>query len=348
MAVLLVGLTALGAAILLVGLGGIGRVAGAVGDAFGGLVDQVTTTPSPSVAPPPSYDPPTISAPADPYTNQPTVALRGTVAADVVGDPDLHVRIYVTLPGGTPTVLKEVAAPATATFTIPDIALMAGANDFAATIVGPATESEPSAVVTYVLDTTPPDVVVSSPGDGSTINRPSVEIKGRTQGLSTLVARNEANAATATATADGDGSFSIVVPMAVGPNGITITVTDPAGNPATAVVTVRRGDGKLSADLSVSAYRLARSKLPGELTVRVAVVDPDGRPLEGATVLFTIQIPGIPPIVPSPIETDGAGIASFRTVVPAAATAGSGPITGRVTTDEFGEIAVQTTLTITD
>jgi hypothetical protein len=78
------------------------------------------------------------------------------------------------------------------------------------------------------------------------------------------------------------------------------------------------------------------------------VTDPDGRPLEGATVLFIIQVTGIPPIVPSPIATDGAGVASFRTTIPAAATVGSGPVTARVTTDEFGEIRVQTTLTITD
>jgi hypothetical protein len=346
--VLGVAIVALGGAVVLVGMGGVGRMVGAVGDAFGGFVDEVTTTPSPSPTPGPELDPPTIAGPADPYTNQPTVSLQGTVAPEVVGDPDLRLRIYVTLPGGAATEVKEVAVPATATFTVPDVALVAGANDFTATIVGPDYESEPSAVVTYVLDTTPPEIVLVSPADGSTVNRPAVEISGRTQSLSAIAARNEATGGSATATAGGDGSFTIVVPIELGPNGITVTVTDPAGNVASSVVTVSRGDGRLSADISASAYRISRSKLPAELTVRVAVTDPDGRPLEGATVLFTIQVTGIPPIVPSPVTTDGAGVAAFRTVIPAAATAGSGPITARITTAEFGEIRVQTSLTITD
>jgi hypothetical protein len=79
----------------------------------------------------------------------------------------------------------------------------------------------------------------------------------------------------------------------------------------------------------------------------VAVTDPDGRPLEGASVLFTITVPGIPAIVPSEVSTDGAGVASFRTTIPAAATPGTGPITALITTSEFGSLPISTVLTIT-
>lgn len=331
---------------MLAGLGGLGGVVGSLGSAVGGLVDRVTATPTPSAALGPALDAPTLVAPVEPYTGQPTVTLRGTIPSAFAGDPDYSVRIDVTLPEGEPTEVKQIAVPATAAFTVPGIELAAGPNDFTATLVGPGGESEPSSVVTYVLDTEPPTVTIASPVDGSTINRTIVEIAGKTQGGSDLIAHNEANGASGAATAADDGTFTLSVPIADGPNGITITATDPAGNQGTTVLTVRRGSGKLTADLSASSYRIAKGSLPQALTVRVVVTDPDGRPLEGASVLFTITVPGIPAIVPSAVTTDGTGTASFRTTIPEAATPGTGPLAARVTTSEFGEITVRTVLTI--
>ena len=47
---------------------------------------------------------------------------------------------------------------------VPDVALSAGSNTFTATIVGPTDlESEASAAVSYVLDTSKPRITVSSP-----------------------------------------------------------------------------------------------------------------------------------------------------------------------------------------
>lgn len=334
------------AVVLMAGVGGLGGVIGAMGSAFGGLVDRVTATPVPSATPTIALDAPSLAAPVDPYTNRPTVTLSGTIARRFAGDPDYTLRIDVTLPAGQPTEVKEVAVPATAAFSVPGIGLVEGQNDFTATLVGPDGESEPSAIVTYVLDAAPPEVKVTSPADGATINREAVEVEGRTQPGSDLVARNEANGATATATADEDGAFLLSVPIADGPNGITVTATDPAGNPGSTVLTVRRGTGKLTADLTASTYRIAVGSLPEPLTVRVVVTDPDGVPLEGAEVLFTITVPGIPPIVPSAMTTGGDGSASFRTTIPTAATPGTGPITARVTTLEFGELTERTVLTI--
>jgi hypothetical protein len=336
----------LGGAVLLAGVGGLDRVVGAVGSAVGGLVDRVSATPAPSPTPELVLDAPTLEAPANAYTKAPTITLRGTIPAAFAGDDAYSLRLYVTLPDADPKPVKDVAVPRTALFSLPGIELVAGPNDFTVSLVGPGSESEPSAVVTYVLDTEPPAVTVTSPKDGSTINRDAVEIKGRTQALSDLVARNEANGASATATAADDGTYVVSVPLAAGPNGITITSTDPAGNTGTAVIGVRRGSGKLTADLTASSYRIAHASLPEPLTVRVVVTDPDGLPLEGATVLFTITVPGIPAIVPSEIETDGGGTATFRTTIPRAATAGTGPIVAQVTTTEFGAATVRTVLTI--
>jgi hypothetical protein len=343
MAAAVVGLVAV---VLATGLGGVGRLVGQAGAAVGSLIDRVGATPVPSVTPPPTLDTAVLLAPANQYTNQATVTLRGSIPADVVGDVDYRVRIDVTVAGQPTVVVKEIAMPATAAFTVPGIPLAVGQNDFTATIVGTGHESDPSAVVTYVLDIEPPAVVVSSPADGSTINGDKVDITGRTQPLSAVSARNEVSGATATATAGDDGTFALTVPIAAGPNGISISVVDPAGNPGSAVLGVLRGDGKLTADISASDYRLSDAALPQALTVRVAVVDPDGHPLPGASVLFTITVPGIPPIVPSPVMTDATGVASFQTTVPAAATQGTGPVTALVTTEQFGRTSVQTVLTI--
>ncbi len=345
---MVVGVVALAMVILTVGLGGIGNLLSPVGSAFGGLVARVASTPVPSTTPAPAFGSPTLAAPASLYTSEPTVILRGTVPAEVAGDPDYRIRLLVATGGAKPTKVKEVAIPPTATFTVPDVPLAAGANDFTATIVGKDWQSEPSAVVTYVLDTEDPKVTITSPAEGATINREAVEVSGKTQPLSAIQARNEANGSTVTATALEDGSFTLEVPLAAGPNGITVRATDPAGNEATKVLAVRRGAGKLDAAISASSYRLDRSNLPQPLTVLVAVTDPDGLPLEGAVVLLTITAPGIPPIVPSELTTDGAGEARYRTTIPKAATAGSGPITALVKTDQFGTLTVRTTLTIVD
>lgn len=344
---LVAGVVALVALVLATSIGGVGRIAGSLGDAVGGLVGRIVATPLPSATPLPDIAAPNLEAPSDPYTNQPTTTLRGSIPTAAVGDPDLRIRVYDTLPSSGPSVVKEIAVPPTAVFTIPDLTLADGPNDFTVTIVGGDFESEPSAVVTYVLDTEPPKITIAAPKNGTTINHDTAVITGQTQGLSELTARNEANGLSATAEADGDGSFSLSVPIASGPNGITVSAIDPAGNSASTVVTVRRGSGKLTATISASTYRIPSKKLPEPLTVRVTVTDPDGRPLAGASVLITITAPGIPAIVPSPILTNGDGVASYRTTIPRSATVGSGPIVAEVTTTDFGTITVRTTLTIT-
>ena len=59
-------------------------------------------------------------------------------------------------------------------------------------------------------------------------------------------------------------------------------------------MSVLKGSGKLEATLSASAYTIKVSKLPERVTLSVAVTDPDGRPLEGARVTFTLGRAGRP------------------------------------------------------
>ena len=132
-----------------------------------------------------------------------------------------------------------------------------------ATLVGPGGESEPSPVVTYVLDISKPKMTVTEPADGATVNAETATITGKTQGKSVVVARNEANGTSATARADPTtGSFTLEVTLQRGTNGIALTATDLAGNVGTAVLTVLRGSGSLEVGLSASAYRISAARLP--------------------------------------------------------------------------------------
>lgn len=341
---LIVAVVAFGAAVFLTATGGFGKIAGSLGGAMAGLLDHLSATPSPRPSVVAIAGAPVIAAPAEPYTNQKKVDLTVTVPAEVLGQKGTTVRIYLALPDQAPAPITQVPLASTPTVVVP-VDLTDGQNDFTATVVGPGGESDHSPVVTFILDTAAPRISITSPAVGSTVNRTAVVITGRTQARSAIVARNEANAASATAVADSNGTFTFTMALNFGTNGITITATDPAGNATTAVVSYRRGSGKLTASLSASSYRLSARHLPATLELTVTVTDPDGKPLEGADVTFTLSIPGIQ-VVTSDATTGGDGRATFRTTVPKGATLGTGPAAALVTTQDFGTTSDQTVITV--
>ncbi len=337
----------LGGAVLYAATGGLSRAVASFGGTIGAVVDRLAATPTPTATAAIALDTPVLDPPAEPYTNRDTIDLTGTIPSAFVDRSGFTIRIYVTLPDASPRLVRELAVGATAIFRAPGLELAPGRNDFTATLVGPTgTESDPSPVVTVILDTEPPKVTISSPKNGAIVNRDRVDIEGKTQARSTIVARNEANGATASTTAGNDGTFTLALPIAPGTNGITVTATDPAGNSASAVVSVRRGSGQLTVALSANQYRFRQAELPADLQLELTVSDPSGRPLAGASVLFTVSIPGIAPIT-SETVTGGDGVARFQTVIPKSATIGSGPIAALVTTDAFGSATDRTAITIT-
>jgi hypothetical protein len=325
--------------------GALPRFVSSVGATLGGIVGGVFATPVPSATLPVIPDPPTLAVPQNPYTNQPVAAVAGAVPADVVGRSGYLIRIYVTLPEQEPVVVREIAVGETSSFVVDDLPLEGGRNDVQATVVGPGGESEASPVVTYVLDRSKPKITISSPKNGATVNGGKVRITGKTQGRSTVVARNEANGTAGTATAEDDGTFTVEVPINRGTNAIALTATDLAGNVGTAVLTVRRGSGKLVVALSASAYRISAARLPRTLELRAQLTDPNGRPLAGETVTFTLSIPGVPALTGQDV-TDGSGRATYRSTIPAGATPGSGLATAEVVTSDHGQATGRISITI--
>jgi hypothetical protein len=324
--------------------GVVGAFFGEIGHAFSGVVDKLSQTAAPSptdaVLPPA----PSLTVPTQPYTNQPTLDLTGTIPNSVVGLPGYSIRIYRKVGTATPAKVAEVPVGSSPTFTVPAVALATGADAFTATLVSPSGESPPSVAVTYILDQTKPKIVITSPARNAVINGAAVTITGQTQAGSSISARNEANGVTAVATADNSGAFSVVVALAGGVNGISLTATDPAGNSGAVVISVQRGTGKLLVKLTASSYRFNASK-SNPITITVAVLDPNGAPLSGANVTFTVTVPGngIPPITKQ-LVTDASGKAVFKTTIPATVT-GKGEIAVLVETTNYGQVTKQVPLT---
>ncbi len=333
-------------AVSLVALGGLSRVVGSLGSAMSGVIGAIAATPKPTATPAPVLEPPILDSPAQPYTNQPTVTLAGTVPRAFIGLPGYQIRIEDSVEGAPAVVLREEAVPSIASFTVPEVQLTAGRNDLTARLVSADGSGDPSPVVTYILDTQPPPVTITSPANGATVNGSSVKISGRTQALSSVAARDEANGATANTTAGGDGSFSLTIALADGVNGITVTATDPAGNTGSAVVGITKGSGALAAHLTATPYKLSAAT-GGNLSATVTVTDPNGQPLPGAAVQFTITVPGLAPIQPAEIMTDATGTATFSTQVPPGGTSGqTGLVVALVTTTQYGQTSARAGLAV--
>jgi Glucodextranase, domain B len=334
----------LGAGVLYVGAGGLGKVAGTLGTTLTGFVDDVTATPSPIPSVAVVSGTPSLDPPDEPYTNSSQVDLVVTVPAAMVGDATHRIRVYLALKDQKSTAIMEVPIGPTAKTAVP-VELTKGINDFSVSIVGDGTESESSAIARYVLDTSKPKVTITSPKANAVVNGKSVTIKGKVQGRSTLLARNDTNGATSAGTAASDGTFSLALPITTGSNTITIDATDPAGNAGTASLTVRRGNGKLTVSLAASAYQVSRKGLPTAIRLTATATDPDGRPLSGAEVTFTLSIPGIKTVTWDG-TTKSNGRAEWQTTIPKGATVGQGSATALVTADGLGSTQDYTVITV--
>jgi len=334
----------LGGVILLNAPGVIGSIFGGVGQALSGVVGKLTQTAAPSATDAVLPPAPLLTIPIQPYTNQPTLDLTGTVPTSIAAQTGYSVRIYRKAGTGPTTRVAEVPIGDSPSFTVPAVALVTGSNAFSATLVFAGAESPPSTLVTYILDQAKPKIVISSPGKNAVINGATVTITGQTQPGSSVSARNEANTQTAVATADNTGAFSVIVPIANGVNGINVTATDPAGNTASAVISVKRGSGQLTVKLSASGYHFSPTKT-NSITMSMLVLDPNGTPLSGATVTFSLSYPGSSPVtVSSPLTTDKNGRVTWKTTMPVTGV-GKGEIAALVETTAFGQVNAQVPLT---
>ena len=170
-----------------------------------------------------------------------------------------------------------------------------GRSAITATIVGPGGEDDPSGPISVVFSNVPPALILAAPTASAVINGGTFTVSGRTRTGSTVVVRND-NTRKSTNAVATNGYFSIPVALGPGPNDLTITATDPAGNTTTKTLTVIGGSGQTTVTLHLSNARLALTSLPTAISMVVTVLGMNGAPLDGAQVAFTLQVPGVTPV----------------------------------------------------
>ncbi len=335
--------------VLSVASGAVGPVASGIVTGVSGLVDtvgNVVSSPAPT-APPAIADAPSIVPPDEAYTNEDTIDVTVNVPAEIVGNEGYLVRLWVTVTDQEARVVQEVPVGPTSVLVVAGVELTKGRNEIQASIMGPGGESERSEPTAWVLDQSRPSIKISSPSKASSsTTKSSITIKGKTQARSSVRVKNDLNGATANVEAGKDGLFEAKVAVDAGINTITITSTDPAGNPNTETLTVRKGSGALRVSLTGTAYRFTAKRLPQRVSFTVSVTAPDGRRVSGATTLFTVTVPGLEAIVSSEILTNRSGVATFSTRIPKGALPGSGLASVLVTTDAYGDATDRQVLTV--
>jgi len=347
-ALLATSIVVMGGFIVWAGSGSVGPFLASIVRGFGGFVATVGSTVAsqePTEAPVVS-DAPVLAVPEEMYTSAKTVDVTVTIPNSIVGESGYTVVLWVTLPDAAPVVLATAPVGATSVQVLQGVALAKGRNDMQASIRGSGGESELSAVASWILDNVKPAVTILSPKNGQSISRSPTTIKGKTQARSTVRLTNDVNGATSTVDAGSDGLWETGIAIGEGLNTITITITDLAGNVNTGTLELRRGSGKLRANLTGSTYRFKASSLPKQVTFTVVVTDPEGSRLAGATALFTVSVPGLEAIVSGEVWTDGAGSASFTTNIPKGALPGPGLATVWITTDDLGSVTDRQVLSV--
>jgi len=221
----------------------LGQTGAAFGNAVSQLASQAPATPPPSGV---TLGAPVLDAPPNGgYTNQPIMPIEGSVPGASVGKSGYTVDVYALDKNGSLWQVASVAVGGTTRFMTPPMTLTEGTNAFVAKLSTPAGEGGPSPVVTYILDTAPPNIVISSPAPGTKVTTSLVAVSGTCDVGSTVSIRNERvlSGAFTSQVVGADGKFNLTVPVVGGPNTIDLSATDQAGNSSSTSLTVNRNYG---------------------------------------------------------------------------------------------------------
>lgn len=316
-AILLVAVIALAGAFALVATGAIGSAVAGLGSSIGGMLGDLTGSPTPAASGVPAPEAaPRLEAPDDPYTSTDAWDLRGLLPSGVAGSEDLTLRIFVGR-----VQVDEVPVPPTADFLVTAVPLVEGENEITAAIAGPEGEGPTSAPIIIILDTEDPGLTISTPKDGGRVKASVqfVSVEGTTQPGANVSIRNGNTGGSASEDATDAGAYKIKIGIADGTNTLTVTATDQAGNETAETISILRGSGKLTAKVGVSPGRFKLSRLPEPYVVRATVADVGGKRVPGATVVFSLSPPGQPTSTYT-TETNASGVATWRITVPKAGT----------------------------
>lgn len=231
----------------------------------------------------------------------PTISAAATPAANAAGWNNTDVTVSFTCADA----LSGIASCSPAALVSTE-----GANQI---ISGTATDNAgntATAQVSLSIDKTAPVIAVASPVDGSTVATPTLQFSGSVSDALSGVASVSCNG---TATLIQAGSFSCSVSLIAGPNSITVSATDVAGNTATKLVSVTLANQPVITDFN-----------PKSGPVGTLVTLTGSSLTLGATTQVTLNQLGGGTIA-APISSASATSIAF--VIPAGATTGAVTVT---------------------
>jgi hypothetical protein len=331
-----------------VGAGLVVDLANQVGGAFGNAIGKMTSQ-APATVPPSgvALDTPVLDAARGGYTDQTSIVIAGQVPAASVGKTGYTVNVYSIGKNDARTQVARVEVGGTTRFATSAISLAEGPNTFVAALAGPTGEGQSSPPVTYILDTKPPKLSVTSPSQSARLVTSSVDVAGTTDPGATVAIRNQmvTGGALNNVVAGSDGKFRLNVPLVAGPNEIDLTATDQAGNTTNSSITLHRDYGQLAAHLSASPAKFSsNTNVTLKLTLHATAFN--GAPLGSAKATFAVTIAGLGPIVSPELTTDATGTATWQVSI-SGAIPGNGQASVLVTSSQgdqvTGNIAVVTT-----
>lgn len=339
----------LGLLTVTVGAGLMTGLIGQIASAFNGAITRISSQ-APAIAPPSgvALDTPLLDAPPnDGYTSQVSAPIMGSVPGATVGKTGYTVHVYLAGKNGSRNEFAKVTVGTTTRFATPAIALTEGENKFVATLATPNGEGQESPPVTYILDTKPPKISISSPASGAKVSASSVDVVGISDAGARILARNEMapGGALNSTVAGSDGKFRLAMAVVAGPNTIDLTATDQAGNATNTSLIVKRDYGQLAAHLAVTPSKFASaSQATLKLTLRATTFS--GGPLAGAKATFAVTIQGLSAIVSPDMTTDATGTAVWQVNI-ANATPGNGQATVLVVSDAGDQVTANAGITTT-
>jgi hypothetical protein len=258
-------------------------VGGAIAFAGGALGPGGDGAARPSGPPLPA---PALLTPTETLTRAATIDLTLTRPTGLAADTAYVVRLFVN-----DELARERPLPSQEQFVLTDVSLVEGENAIRVALASDDVQGESSAALTIVRDTTAPVIRVTRPEPGSTVYSETETLRGRTEAGATLVVTDSATAETFETSIDPDGRFTTVLTLGMGPNSLTLFSRDPAGNEASAHVSITRAESLASLTLEVSASSLKASELPQRLSATAIIHDERGQPIDGAQVTFSLSPP---------------------------------------------------------
>jgi hypothetical protein len=312
-----------------VGAGLLSGVAGQLGGAINGAISKVSSQAPATIAPSGvALDTPVLDVPPNQgFTNQKQVQLTGSVPGAAVGKSGYLVRIFSVAADGKKSPVADIPVGLVSRFQSQALNLVEGPNAFVAALVSASGEGTSSPPVVYTLDTTLPQVAISSPANNSKQTSSSVHVTGKTDPNATVTIRNTQapGGNPSSQVVGGDGRFDLTVSLVAGNNSIVVTATDQAYNSTSTTLTLKRDSGQLAVHLTATPSKINITK-PTLITLTARATSANGGPLANASVTFTLTIRGLGPIT-STGTTNATGIATWQTTV-----SGASPGTGSLAT----------------